>query len=756
MPTPTTPVAFRRRFTPLVVSGEAVYLVSEQGVSLVRGRLAEALAPLLDGTRSIADIAAALDGIASPQRVADAVGKLVAGGWVYHLDETSAPVADQATAGFFETAGQDGDRAARAVRDGRVHVLVHGDVDAAPLCAALAELGVGQVTTAPQLAPDGALTVLLTDDYLRAGIADQNASALATGRPWLLARPVGVTVWLGPLFRPGETGCWECMARRLSANRLSNSYLQQRLNRPEPLASVTAQLAVTPGLAAQLIAVEIAKALAGVHAGPAAVVTLDTVTLGSERHELVRRPQCPACGDPGMQERQGYQPVRFRSRRKTFTADGGHRTATPEETLDRYGRQVSPITGVVTQLVPGGNLPDGLHVYVSGQNLARQAIDLTTLRSGLRNTSCGKGTTAVQAKVGAVAEAIERYSGVYRGDEPRRLARYADLGEAAVHPGDCLLFSERQYEERAQWNAMGQPFAKVPARFDEAAERDWSPVWSVTGDRLRWLPTEYLYYHYPVPGPSTAPPDSNGNAAGSSLEDAALQGFLELVERDAVALWWYNRLRRPAVDLDSFADPYIDRLREIYAGMHREVWALDITSDLGIPVVAALSRRTDKAAEDILLAFGAHLDPRIALMRALTEMNQFVGAAQPDEQGRYPGNDPVQANWWSTATLACHPYLLPSGGGTAKPASWPALASDDLAADLTLVRRLVEERGMELMVLDQTRPDIGLPVVKVIVPGLRHFWSRFAPGRLYDVPVELGWLGRPTAEAELNPIPMFI
>ena len=63
---------------------------------------------------------------------------------------------------------------------------------------------------------------------------------------------------------------------------------------------------------------------------------------------------------------------------------------------------------------------------------------------------------------------------------------------------------------------------------------------------------------------------------------------------------------------------------------------------------------------------------------------------------------------------------------------------------------------MEMIVLDQTRPEIGLPVVKVIVPGLRHFWARFAPGRLYDVPDRLGWLAAPTPEEELNPIPMFL
>jgi ribosomal protein S12 methylthiotransferase accessory factor len=63
---------------------------------------------------------------------------------------------------------------------------------------------------------------------------------------------------------------------------------------------------------------------------------------------------------------------------------------------------------------------------------------------------------------------------------------------------------------------------------------------------------------------------------------------------------------------------------------------------------------------------------------------------------------------------------------------------------------------LETLVLDQTRPDIGMSVVKVIVPGLRHFWAQFAPGRLYDVPVNLGWLKAPLTEDKLNPIPMFI
>ncbi len=63
----------------------------------------------------------------------------------------------------------------------------------------------------------------------------------------------------------------------------------------------------------------------------------------------------------------------------------------------------------------------------------------------------------------------------------------------------------------------------------------------------------------------------------------------------------------------------------------------------------------------------------------------------------------------------------------------------------------VRRKGLDFLVLDQTRPDIGVPVVRVIVPGLRHFYRRFAPGRLYNVPVKLGLRDRPLSEDELNP-----
>jgi hypothetical protein len=83
-------------------------------------------------------------------------------------------------------------------------------------------------------------------------------------------------------------------------------------------------------------------------------------------------------------------------------------------------------------------------------------------------------------------------------------------------------------------------------------------------------------------------------------------------------------------------------------------------------------------------------------------------------------------------------------------------SSDDIATDIRLCVDRLHELGHETLVLDHTRPDVGFPTARVIAPGLRHFWARLAPGRLYDVPVSLGWLGRPQREDELNPIPFFL
>jgi oxazoline/thiazoline synthase len=724
-----TVIRFRRSLRVDVIPGDGVFLLSERaGQTRLHGALIELMAPLLDGRRNRAQIVAELAAEFPAERVDRVLDRLLEAG---HLIEVDAGTEPRAGA-FWETAGLDGDTATRAVLDRTLAVRAVGGARAEWFTEAARSLTLTD-------GPDAALTVVVTDDYLRPELADINAEALRTGQAWMPVKPVGTRLWAGPVFEPGQTGCWQCLASRLSGHQLVDAYL--RRHGVSPVTAV-ADLPVTVRLGVHLAELEAAKWLAG-HPAGAHVLTFDTLTLQTERHLLLKRPQCQVCGVPELQAARHRTPVRFSSR-PAQNLTGGRRAISAERFVATHSHLVSPITGPVSELKKLDG--HGLHVYASGQNFALPLNAIGDLRVGLRSRSAGKGTTDAQAKAGALGEAVERYSGLFQGDEARITDTYRGLGEIAISPERLQLYSERQYAEREEWNRHGSPFSRVSDPLDESARIDWTPVWSLTQQRHRYLPTGSLFYGHRC---RYAFADSNGCAAGSSLEDAALQGFLELVERDSVAIWWYNRLSRPEIDLTAFDDPYFQAWTKTYEALGRECWVLDLTTDLEVPAVAAISRRIDGPAEEILLAFGSHFDLRIAVTRALTEMNQML----PHVTAPRPLGDADQLRWWATATLENQPYLRPVGRTGPPVAEW---TGTDLHDDLLLAQQLVEKQGLEMLVLDQTRVDVGLPVVKVIVPGLRSFWPRYAQGRLYDVPVSAGWLPSPVGEADLNPVGMFL
>ena len=645
----------RPRFKPHlrleVVPGEGVFLLSELKQTVLQGRLYERVIPFLDG-RPTADVVAGLQGQVAPAQVFYTLAQLEQKGY---LDEAEDSLSREEAAYWSEQQVRPATAAAR-LAETVVQVCSVGKVDAGPFQALLESLRV-------RLGGTGGFTVVLTDSGLRHELGDINTAALRDNRPWLLVKPIGRQVWLGPLFVPGKTGCWACLAERIRANAPVLGYLDGQCG---PGGEATASAIRTPatlqvawGLAATAVTTWIAHREVPHLEGK--IQTLDVLTGQSQSHTLVRLPACPVCGDQGQgsdkfPEPSCRIPVPFvpQSSRKKFARDGGHRSSSPEQTLERYGHHVSPITGAVSMLERGGSNHDGvLHVYFAGHNVARGPHSLGALRSDLRSSNSGKGTSDAQARASALCEGLERYSAVFRGDEPRRRARAIDLGAAAIDPNACMLYSDRQYRERDARNATGSSFDEIPLPFDPTAEIDWTPVWSLSRRSVCYLPTAFCYFNCPQNhGRAFCFSCSNGNAAGNTREEALLQGFLELVERDSVALWWYNRVRRPGVDLDSFGEPYFTELREFLDRQHRDVWVLDLTADLGIPVFAAASKRTDGGAEQILFGFGAHLDARIALLRAVTELNQMLSAelpgawpaAAPGGSPHGPGNHPVVAD----------------------------------------------------------------------------------------------------------------
>jgi oxazoline/thiazoline synthase len=735
------------------VEGEGIYLLSENEKHVLEGETMFRLVPLLDGRRGWAEIMALLVPHVGEEAARAGVEVLLRNGHI----ENAVPEQFGGFDIFWSELGISPQDARAKLAAANCQVLGFGAADAQAVTLGL--LGIG-VRHDPHRAPT--MLVAVTDDYQHPGLAELNAHALARKLPWLLLKPQGLEPLVGPMFQPHESACHACLNHWLNHNREVEGYVLRRAGRSAPLPLTKARVPLGEAQALSVALLQVARWIVRGDCPvlQGRVLAIDTLSGGQQHHPANRRPQCPACGTPAVARRAGA-PVVLADPQHAVANENGVRPEEPEVTFARYEHLVSPLTGVVKGIYPSPwNTAGPIRTFVAGHNFALKNDSLYFLKDGLRSNSSGKGKSAAQARTSALCEALERYSGTFRHEEETRLASFRELGEDALDPRTVMLYSDRQYAEREDWNGGKGRFQVVPDRFDEEKPIHWSPLWSWTEQRRKWIPTSLAYYGFTEkPDAFFCWGDSNGCAAGGNFEDALLQGALELVERDAVAMWWMNRASRPGLDLKAFGDPYIDGLVAFFDGIGRDVWVLDLTGDLGVPAFAAINRRRSGPSEDIIMGFGAHFDARIALNRALTEMNQFVPAVLdvgPDGNTRYAFGDPQALDWWQTATIANQPYLLPSSEPARGPDAFPVPPSGPVRELVLELFGRFEKAGHEVLVLDQTRPDIGLPVAKVIVPGLRHFWARYAPGRLYDVPVRLGWRDTPCAEAELNPIPMFL
>jgi ribosomal protein S12 methylthiotransferase accessory factor len=505
----------------------------------------------------------------------------------------------------------------------------------------------------------------------------------------------------------------------------------------------------------QLAAVEIAKAIATDFRTDLRdhIISLDLLGSTVVRHYVASRPQCPVCGRKKLRDpKRAIVPLDLGTGGKLVMTSGGYRSVASRATVARFRKHVSPLTGVVSRLERmEADLPLNTN-YLATHNFSAPARTVNELRAGLSGGSFGKGSTAEQGEASALMEAIERYSGIYQGDEIRMTRRFTDFSAGeAILPNDVLLFSEAQYRRGQAPMGGEEEVTPTPGPFDPSAKIEWSPVWSLRDETIRYLPTSLLYFFYLGPGYQHHA-DSNGCAAGNTVAEAIVQGFLELVERDAYAIWWYNRLQRPEVDLGQFDDPYIHELKSQLAETGRRLWVLDITSDLGIPSYVTIAHWMEKSRQLVEFGSGAHFDARIAMLRAMTELNQFLSIGLMGARDQSPSTQGSNDGGLPPFRLQDHPYLTPSDAAAVRPDPGSKFGRLDAREQVTACVNIAKRAGLDFLVLDQTRPDIEVPVVRVTVPGLRHFYRRFAPGRLYDVPVKLGWRDRPLSEHELNPL----
>ncbi|MCW2078200.1 UNVERIFIED_ORG: ribosomal protein S12 methylthiotransferase accessory factor [Bradyrhizobium japonicum] len=722
---------FAPNFTAYLLPPDAVCLYSEDRKFFLHGELYCALATAIgEHGNARPAIIRQLSKRFPADKIEEAIKRLLDRRYVV---ARVSPAFDEAVGGFWASLGLSPEVAEQNLRSCAVQIESIDVKGARELTAALSRLGVQIAKRSPKL------TITLVNDYLDRRLAELNQERVAGKTHWLLVQPSGAFPLVGPMFKPGESSCWTCLFDRMIRNREIKGFLDRG---PARAVAISPLVNHPVGRTAiHFAAVEIAKAIASGFRTDLRdhIASFDLAGAVIAKHYVARRPQCPTCGSKKLHNpRRSPALVEIAEGKKLVMTSGGYRTMTSRATVSRFRKHVSPLTGVVTRLERiEADLPMNTN-YFAQHNFSAPAHSIDQLRSGLSGGSFGKGSTAEQGEASALMESIERYSGIFQGDEIRTTRRFVDFAPGdALLPNDVQLFSETQFKNRF----LQQPDDPhpVPEPFDPSTRTEWSPVSSLRDKRFKYLPTGLLYFFYG--GFHT---DSNGCAAGNTRDEAIVQGFLELIERDAYAIWWYNQVQRAAVDLEQFDDFYVRDLQAQFADAGRKLWVLDVTTDLGIPTYVAIMHWMQNGHENIEFGSGAHFDRHIALLRSLTELTQFMSVGMMGgASGEKPTLDGV-----TPLRLENYPFLTPSDRPVVPPA--PSLKLHDNTRDQVIACVEIAARaGYDFLVLDQTRPDVEVPVVRVLVPGLRHFYRRFAPGRLYDVPVKLGLLDRPRLESDL-------
>jgi ribosomal protein S12 methylthiotransferase accessory factor len=321
-----------------------------------------------------------------------------------------------------------------------------------------------------------------------------------------------------------------------------------------------------------------------------------------------------------------------------------------------------------------------------------------TAQDGAISVYNGKGLTMEQAKVSAIMEGIERYCAEVHDRPLRRELTASAVRKGAVDPRSLIL-------------PQG---AEVALSYGPVA---WTPAYDIEGGEVM-VPANAVFHPYVPKGDVMLFRSStNGLASGNTMEEAVLHGLLELIERDSWSIAEARRRFRAGIDPSS--SEKIARVLEMFTSQGVEVQLKDLTSDLGVPTVAAVADDVRMRDAGLLtLGMGADMDAESAALRALVEvaqsrLTQIHGAredttrADASRQLGYERMKRLNAHWFSPEKEII------------KLSDIPSIETGDVLDDMVSVQFHLTVAGLgKVLFADLTRPEIGMPVARVLVPGL--------------------------------------
>ncbi len=435
------------------------------------------------------------------------------------------------------------------------------------------------------------------------------------------------------------------------------------------------------------------------------------------RYSFVPHPGCPQCGPGDLDsstalELDTAQPtVAGQLRVRTYAAD-----QVAEALTDRRHGPVA-------------------HAYRDEQSpLSLLTAEIVAPGRSQREGGYGRSASFGASKLPAYLEACERILGGYRHPGvPIVEGSYAELADVAVDPASLGLHDEQ---------AMDHPGFELQ-RYSPHLSTSWVWAHSTRDGVPRLIPEHVAYWHASAEHPRFLYETSSGCAVGGSLEEAALYGYFEAVERDAFLLAWYSRMRLPLIT-GAAADPVVAHLADQLEEHGLELRLLDMTTDFNVPTALAVITASDELVASgkfpaLSLASAAHLQGRKAIRTALEECATNVLMYRKWKSMR-PSVDVARCRGMLedhnlVRTLEDHTGLHglsearelneflrhPAGEITVEEFCGSPGPTNDLAAVLQRQLDTVHALGMDLLVVDQSAPYLSDAVAhnaaKVLVPG---------------------------------------
>jgi len=371
-----------------------------------------------------------------------------------------------------------------------------------------------------------------------------------------------------------------------------------------------------------------------------------------------------------------------------------------------------------------------------------------------RTTGAGVDTgDPDRGRIIAIAEAAERYAAGDFVGEPARWARSCELDGTVIDLASVPRCSDRELA------VDGCPLSRV----DPDAVIRWVRGTDLVTSEPTWVPAVMACYRLRKPRTEELfwYRISTGYAVHTDPVEALVRGLCEVIERDAIAVTWLQRLALPVVPAQSRSE-LVDDLLSWYERHFIETYLFDATSDMAVPTVYCLqvAEFDTRLRQVVSCATGRTI--AMASEKALLDLTRYrlpgFGPAKAPEEFRDFSDIADGAAFMGRPEMAAAFGFLITGAGLRVAPPRPRLPADPVGA-LAAITRTLAGRGMQAVAVDRTSrelADAGLTAVCVVIPGLQPmslspFAQYRAHPRLYEAPLLMGF--RSAAEEDLNPWP---